>query len=142
MKTGEKIIIGGLFMQILFFGLFFVTAIMFQIRGKEYLASLGSSVPWRKHLFALYATSILILVRSVFRVIEYIQGNAGYLLRHEVFLYVFDAVLMFAVMVVLNVSHPGDIAILLKNQRKELPQEFEGLSDDSAERGIANKVDR
>ncbi|KAF2632177.1 RTA1 like protein [Macroventuria anomochaeta] len=110
MKSGEKIIIGGLFVQILFFGLFFVTAIMFQMRGKEYLATLGSNIPWGKHLFALYATSILILVRSVFRVIEYIQGNAGYLLRHEVFLYVFDAVLMFAVMVILNVSHPGDIA--------------------------------
>lgn len=142
MKTGEKIIIGGLFVQILFFGLFFVTAIIFQIRGKEYLASLSRGIPWKKHLFALYATSILILVRSVFRVIEYIQGNSGYLLRHEVFLYVFDAVLMFAVMTVLNVSHPGDIAILLKQQRKEQPQEFEVLSDDAAERGVGRKGDR
>ncbi|KAF3051393.1 hypothetical protein E8E11_002385 [Didymella keratinophila] len=142
MKTGEKIIISGLFVQILFFGLFFVTVILFQMRGKECLASLGSSVPWRKHLFALYATSILILVRSVFRVIEYIQGNAGYLLKHEVFLYVFDAVLMFAVMVILNVSHSGDIAILLADQRNEQSQEFEVLSDDSAERGTVNKGDR
>lgn len=141
MKTGEKIIIGGLFVQILFFGLFFVTAIMFQMRGNEYLASLGRSVPWKKHLFALYATSILILVRSVFRVVEYIQGNAGYLLRHEVFLYVFDAVLMFAVMAILNVSHPGDIAILLKSQKAQ-PQEFEVLSEDSAERGATSKGDQ
>ena len=118
MKTGEKIIVGGLFVQILFFGLFFLTATLFQIRGKEYLATLSSNIPWKKHLFALYATSILILVRSVFRVIEYIQGNSGYLLRHEVFLYVFDAVLMFAVMVILNISHPGDIALLLKDSRK------------------------
>jgi hypothetical protein len=143
MKTGEKIIIGGLFVQILFFGLFFLTAILFQIRGKEYLSTLGSNVPWKKHLFALYATSILILVRSIFRVIEYIQGNAGYLLRHEVFLYVFDAVLMFAVMLILNVSHPGDIALLLTSQRKEQQQqEFEVLSDNSAERGVAGKNDR
>lgn len=142
MKTGEKIIIGGLFVQILFFGLFFVTAILFQIRGKAYLATLGSNVPWKKHLFALYATSILILIRSVFRVIEYIQGNAGYLLRHEVFLYVFDAVLMFAVMVILNVSHPGDIALLLKDQQKGQPQEFEVLSEDSVERGLADKSGR
>lgn len=143
MKTGEKIIIGGLFVQILFFGLFFLTAILFQIRGKEYLSTLGSNVPWKKHLFSLYATSILILVRSIFRVIEYIQGNAGYLLRHEVFLYVFDAVLMFAVMLILNVSHPGDIALLLTSQRKEQQQqEFEVLSDNSAERGVAGKNDR
>ncbi|KAF1364806.1 RTA1 like protein [Lizonia empirigonia] len=142
MKSGEKIIIGGLFVQVLFFGLFFVTAIMFQIWGKEHLATLGSSIPRKKHLFALYATSILILVRSVFRVIEYIQGNAGYLLRHEVFLYVFDAVLMFLVMLILNVSHPGDIAILLKDQRKEQPREFELLSDDAGERGVVGKNDR
>ncbi|KAF9696052.1 hypothetical protein EKO04_006001 [Ascochyta lentis] len=142
METGEKIIIGGLCVQILFFGLFFITAIAFQIRGKDYLATVGSDIPWKKHLFALYATSILILVRSLFRVIEYAQGNAGYLLRHEVFLYVFDAVLMFAVMVTLNVSHPGDIALLLKNQRKEQPQEFEILSDDTAERGVVAKHDR
>ncbi|KAJ4361178.1 hypothetical protein N0V95_002148 [Ascochyta clinopodiicola] len=142
MVTGEKIIIGGLCVQILFFGLFFITSIAFQIRGKAYLATVDSSIPWKKHLFALYATSILILVRSLFRVIEYAQGNAGYLLRHEVFLYVFDAVLMFAVMIILNVSHPGDIALLLKDQRKEQPQEFEILSDDTAERGVAVKHDR
>jgi hypothetical protein len=141
MKSGEKIIIGGLFVQILFFGLFFITAILFQIRGKEHLRSLRSNIPWKRHLFALYATSILILVRSVFRVVEYIQGNAGFLLRHEIFLYVFDAVLMFAVMVILNVSHPGNIALLLKGQ-KEQPQEFEVLSDDSAELGLATKNDR
>lgn len=142
MKTGEKIIIGGLFLQILFFGLFFVVAILFQIRGKEHLASLASGVPWRKHLHALYATSILILVRSIFRVVEYIQGNGGYLLRHEVFLYVFDAVLMFTVMAVLNVSHPGDIAILLKEQWKEQTQELEVLSHESAECGVASKDGR
>ncbi|KAJ8114770.1 hypothetical protein OPT61_g3419 [Boeremia exigua] len=127
MKTGEKIIIGGLFVQILFFGLFFVTAVLFQLRGKGYLATLGCNVPWKKHLFALYATSVLILIRSVFRVVEYIQGNAGYLLKHEVFIYVFDAVLMFAVMVILNISHPGDIALLLSDQRKQRTQEFDVL---------------
>lgn len=60
----------------------------------------------------------------MFRVIEYILGNAGYLLEHEVFLYVFDAALVFTVMVILNVSHLGDIAILLKIPRKEQPQGF------------------
>lgn len=139
MKTGEKIIIGGLFIQILFFGLFFITAILFELRGKEHLARLSSTIPWKKQLLALYVTSILILVRSVFRVIEYIQGNAGYLLRHEVFLYIFDAVLMFAVMVIFNVVHPGDIALLLKGRKKEQPQEFEVLSTGSAEQGVVPK---
>ncbi|KAJ4315158.1 hypothetical protein N0V94_006098 [Neodidymelliopsis sp. IMI 364377] len=142
MVTGEKIIIGGLCVQILFFGLFFITAILFQIKGKDHLKALGSDIPWKKHMNALYATSILILIRSLFRVIEYAQGNDGYLLRHEVFLYVFDSVLMFAVMIILNVSHPGDIALLLKGQLKQQPQQFEMLSEDSAERGVVAKHDR
>lgn len=58
----------------------------------------------------------MILIRSVFRVIEYLQGNAGYLLRNEVFLYVFDSVLMLAVMVAMNIVHPGQIAIMLKEK--------------------------
>ena len=142
MKTGEKIIIGGLFVQILFFGLFFVTAVLFEMRGKQHLTTLLNTIPLKKHLLSLYVTSILILIRSIFSVIEYIQGNAGYLLRHEVFLYVFDAVLMLAVMVILNVVHPGDIALLLKEQRNEQPQEFEALSDNSAEHGVVPKNNR
>jgi hypothetical protein len=57
----------------------------------------------------LYAVSILILVRSVFRVVEYLQGNAGYLLRHELYLYVFDAVLMALCMVIFLFYHPSRI---------------------------------
>lgn len=42
-------------------------------------------------------------------------------------------------MVMLKGLHPGDIALLLKGQRKEQPQEFEVLNDDSVERGVADK---
>jgi hypothetical protein len=52
---------------------------------------------------------LLILVRSLFRVAEYVSGNNGYLLRHEGFLYGFDAALMLCVMVIFNVVHPGEI---------------------------------
>lgn len=57
-------------------------------------------------MFVLYVVSALTMVRSIFRIIEYVQGNAGYILGHEAFLYVFDAVLMVVVMVVFNVVHP------------------------------------
>lgn len=49
------------------------------------------------------------MFRSVFRVVEYLQGNAGYLLSREVFLYIFDAVLMLAVMVLFNWVHPSQV---------------------------------
>jgi len=66
-------------------------------------------------MVAIYVVSVLIFVRSVFRVIEYAMGNAGYLLRYEIFLYIFDALLMAAVMIILNVIHPGEITRLLES---------------------------
>lgn len=43
------------------------------------------------------------------------RGFDRTLLRHEFWLYIFDAVLMFLVMVMVNVRHPGVIKSELKN---------------------------
>ena len=119
-KIGQDTILIGLFVQLLLFSLFLVVGILFHRRYSAALAlnpSLaGSRLPWRKHLRTLYAASALILLRSVFRVVEYIMGNDSFLLRNEVFLYVFDAVLMLGVMVLVNLVHPGEIAVVLKGK--------------------------
>lgn len=49
----------------------------------------------------------------MFRIAECLQGNNGYLLRHEEFLSIFDALLIAAVMIAINIFHPGDIATML-----------------------------
>ncbi|KAH6643427.1 RTA1 like protein-domain-containing protein [Truncatella angustata] len=111
-ELGEKIIIVGLFVQIVMFGLFVVTAILFHRRQSRYgvhHSSTEHSIPWKKHLWVLYSVSTLILIRSIFRVVEYLQGNKGYLISHEVFLYCFDALLMAAVMAVLLVFYVHDL---------------------------------
>ncbi|KAJ6098475.1 protein RTM1 [Penicillium canescens] len=115
MHTGEKVVIVGLIIQILFFGLFIITAAIFNYRiGKSPTGrSMTGNVPWRKHLHALYAANALIMIRSVFRVIEYAMGNNGYILRHEAFLYIFDGLLMLMVMVIFNVVHPNEIKAAL-----------------------------
>ncbi|KAF4547296.1 RTA1-like protein 2 [Elsinoe fawcettii] len=76
------------------------------------------NLPWQRHMYVLYLTSALIMLRSVFRVIEYLQGNKGYLLRHEMFLYILDALLMFFVMVVFNWIHPSEITDLYQERRQ------------------------
>ena len=115
-KTGEHLVVGGLFVQLIFFGLFMVVAFTFDVRIRRVpsIPVRTGIIPWRKHLKALFSASILIVVRSVFRVVEYIQGNDGYILRHEVFLYIFDAVLMFFVMVVFSVIHPSKVKAYLR----------------------------
>jgi hypothetical protein len=116
--NGEKIVIAGLVIQIAFFGFFIVTSVIFdrRVRKSPTEGSLTLASSWRKHMHILYAANTLVMIRSVFRLIEYAMGNNGYLMRHEAFLYVFDAVLMFAVMVLFNLVHPGS---LLSNVREK-----------------------
>jgi hypothetical protein len=143
LKTGQDLIVAGLFMQILFFGLFITVAGTFHVRLVKGLRTQNDpeieALPWRKHLYALYAASALIMIRSVFRVIEYLNGNDGYLLRHEVFLYVFDAILMAGVMVLFNFVHPSEITELMKTQISgEAPK---GQVSDSSRMEMATKID-
>ncbi|OAT14126.1 RTA1 domain-containing protein [Blastomyces gilchristii SLH14081] len=99
-ELGEKIIVAGLFTQISIFGFFVVTTVLFHLRVANAPTPTATHgvIPWKRHVFALYASSTIILVRSIFRVVEYLQGNGGYLISHEVFLYIFDMVLMVGVM--------------------------------------------
>lgn len=103
--------------QVLFFGMFVVTSCSFHLRMRQRPTSrvLIGNLPWQLHLFVLYGGSVLILTRSVFRLIEYGMGNSGYLIAHEVFLYVFDGLLMFIMMCLFNWWHPSVINALLGN---------------------------
>ncbi|KAF1987010.1 RTA1-domain-containing protein [Aulographum hederae CBS 113979] len=115
-STGQNVIVGGLVVQVLFFAFFILVAIVFHRRLLLSPTRLSTtpSLPWQKHLIALYGISTLILIRSIFRIVEYVQGNDGYLLRSEVFLYVFDACLMVGVMVWSAVVYPAEITGVAK----------------------------
>lgn len=63
------------------------------------------TIPWRRSLSMVYVASTAILIRSVFRVVEYAAGQTGYLLRHEWTIYVFDAVPMLIVTLVFFVCY-------------------------------------
>ena len=70
-------------------------------------------------MWALYIGSGLIMVRSAFRAIEYLQGFDGYLLSHEVYLYIFDAVLMVLAMALFNYVHPSEVVELIAQDQRE-----------------------
>jgi hypothetical protein len=113
-REGSNIIVGGLFLQITFFGLFVVTALIFHFRLRKNPTPRSFSVPYQKHLGALYATSILIFMRSIVRVVEFLQGFDGFIIEHEVFLYVFDGFLMLIAMLIFNWIHPSEVKSLLR----------------------------
>lgn len=100
--AAESIILAGLAIQIVLFGLFCVTAVVFHVRMRNWPSaeSVKAGVTWQRTLGMLYGSSGLIMVRSVFRVIEYALGRDGYPLQNEWTLYVFDALLMVLTMAV------------------------------------------
>jgi hypothetical protein len=107
--AGEKIVIAGLSLQVATFVVFFIASIDFHIRmnRKTRTAASGEAAgDWKKMLWILYSVSALILFRCTFRLIEYAMGNSGYLIAHEWTLYVFDAVPMFLVLVLMLVLQP------------------------------------
>jgi len=105
-RLGPKVIIGGLFCQLAFFAFFMAVAARFHLKVRDD----GTYTKLRRtHLTALFVASTLIMIRSVVRVIEYVQGFDGYVSSKEAFLYVFDAALVLTVMVLFNVLHPSQV---------------------------------
>ena len=68
-------------------------------------------------MVSLYIVSALIFIRSVVRVVEYVQGHEGFVMTHEVFVYVFDGGLMAVAVGVMGVVHPGEVAGYLREMR-------------------------
>lgn len=111
LKLGENVIIAGLVVQILFFGFFVLVSVVFhrRITLRPTSASLDTLVNWKRYLLVLYFASVVVMVRCIYRVAEYIQGQSGALQSHEYLDYMFDALLMFQVMLTFIVFHPSKV---------------------------------
>lgn len=101
----------GLIVQVLLFGLFTAIAVVFHYRLRKSATtdSFNSLIPWESTLYILYIVSALIMVRSIFRVVEYAQGQTGYCLSHKWTMYVFDSLLMFLVAVLFSWRFPSGL---------------------------------
>ena len=110
-RMGETMILGGLGIQIVFFGSFIIATAVFhrRIAKRPTHAALSLTTPWMQLIWVLYVTSALILIRSVFRIAEYTMGSGGELLQKEVHLYVFDGVPMLATVLAFNWFHPSRV---------------------------------
>ncbi|KAF1934838.1 RTA1-domain-containing protein [Clathrospora elynae] len=131
---GERIIIGGLFVLLLFFAIFIVIAGVARrpVPRQKLLSRVHiNELPWKRHLHNLYFASALIMAHGIFRVVEYIQGNADYLLTHEVYLYVFDATFMLFVMVLFDWIHPSQVTeAYLKRSTSDTTVELQRTRDE------------
>lgn len=106
-SIAKGITIAGLIIQLIMFSFFIFTSLVFERRMDRSDTPAERLTSWKRHLYSLYFISGLIMVRSVFRVVEYAMGQEGYLLSHEWPMYIFDSLLMFAVMIIWALRHPA-----------------------------------
>lgn len=110
-KAGQYTIVAGLFIQVISFGLFGFTALRFQYKLHRFEPTklFRTKKNWLKYLYMLYTVSTLLMIRFIFRIVEYLTGVNGYLLGHEWTLYIFDTLPMLSVMVIFYIWHPSDL---------------------------------
>ncbi|RSL74255.1 hypothetical protein CEP53_000344 [Fusarium sp. AF-6] len=120
---GQIIIIVGLAIQIIFFSFFMAITIVFdiRIRREPTKASRAITSPWRTLLMVLYGSSLLILIRSIFRVIEYIMGEDSELVAKEAYIYIFDGTLILLASVAFNIFHPSAIINSKNREHSRIP---------------------
>lgn len=110
-KGAMAVILLGLFTQIVSSSLFGFTSIIFYrpILRNPTSTCFNSNMPWERILHMLFAVSALIMERSIIRIVEYVMGTDGYLLRHEWTMYIFDSVPMLVVMVLFYIWYPSGL---------------------------------
>lgn len=136
-NIGDDIIVGGLILQVLMFAGFVMCCLTFNIRFRNHVAKTGATtdVPWQSCLYMLYSTSMAIVVRNIYRVVEFITGQHGYLQDNEWPTYVFDGALMLLVMIGFFIWYPSQLRLNLSDSIIELTSD--GAS--AAEHGYAAK---
>lgn len=130
-KIGDKIVVAGLGLQIAIFVGFVVCCVVFHLRFARYVREEGMvvHVPWKAMLNMLYVCSVIISVRNVFRLVEYVMGKGSYLFANEWPVYVFDGALMLVVMVVYYVWYPDQLVVNRTDSMVELTEESEGVEE-------------
>ncbi|RFU30682.1 hypothetical protein B7463_g5647, partial [Scytalidium lignicola] len=110
-KIGNAMVITGLAIQLISFAIFTLTALLFhrRLRMTPTERSYQVDQKWVTSMYMLYSISILIIIRSIFRIAEYVMGQNGYLLEHEWTLYVFDTILMFSCSVIFYYFYPSNL---------------------------------
>ena len=111
-ELGSRVVLAGLLVQIIIFGVFVVVALIFhrRLHAMPTHKSREPSSHWERIMYTLYATCALILVRNIVRMAEFVEGFQGFVILHEVFLYVFDGVPMAAVLITFLIWYPSNIS--------------------------------
>ncbi|KAI6110390.1 RTA1 like protein-domain-containing protein [Pisolithus croceorrhizus] len=93
-KVGVTIVLVGLAIEAAPFALFFLLCLHVYMHIRAAGISLSSET-WGPIVQALLFSSALIMLRYIYRIVEYAQGSGGYLMTHELWLYLLDTLPLF-----------------------------------------------
>ncbi|KAI0836795.1 RTA1 like protein-domain-containing protein [Hypoxylon sp. FL0890] len=110
-QTGQSLLKASLILQLIVVTLFVILAATFHMKCRR---NGINHVKVNQALLTLYISSAIILVRCIYRTVEFFgftsidpaSPNLSPIIRYEWFFYVFEATLMFCNSVLLNIRHP------------------------------------
>ncbi|KAF2473791.1 uncharacterized protein BDR25DRAFT_301904 [Lindgomyces ingoldianus] len=109
--SGRVILVLGLILQMSCFASFAVIAVRYFLMSRQWRSEdLGDWKLWRKLSWMINIAAALISVRAMYRTLEIPHDqNTGlqYLQAHEWCFWIFDAVPIFATLIVFTIFHPG-----------------------------------
>ncbi|KAL4785897.1 RTA1 like protein-domain-containing protein [Aspergillus varians] len=123
-NRGRDLALIGVIVQIAAFGIFTVAAIRFNFTSKMFVGvasqplydqdSFSMAVQdkpkksdWHHLLRAVNVSTVMILIRSIYRLVEFTEGQYGYINTHEWPFYIFDAVPIFPCVALFVWWHPS-----------------------------------
>ncbi|KAJ4984822.1 RTA1 domain-containing protein (RTM1) [Stagonosporopsis vannaccii] len=120
-QKGTTLVMTGLITQVVIFFIYIALAASVHLRLNRNPTSLSEhpALSWRKVLWNLYVVSGLFLIRNFIRIMEFKQGDHGWLLSNEAPIYIFDGGFMWVIVVMMALVHPGKLARKAERMGKE-----------------------
>ncbi|KAL6237722.1 hypothetical protein BDW75DRAFT_72029 [Aspergillus navahoensis] len=124
-NRGRDLALVGVIVQIVAFGLFTVAAIRLNFTSKKFIMHTPEPAyeerqkfsmafqdkprksDWPHLLRAVNFSTVMILIRSIYRLLEFTEGHDGYINTHEWPFYIFDAVPIFPCVALFVWWHPS-----------------------------------
>ncbi|KAM0791650.1 hypothetical protein ACM66B_006086 [Microbotryomycetes sp. NB124-2] len=139
--AAKAILIVGFLIQIIALGVFFTFAIIYQIRARRAGEGEGK---WTLCLYTLYGGCIFILIRGIFRTIEFGSGEGGgrgVLLDKEAWYYGLETLPIVLCVLLFIPSHPGFYIPSDRSVRLH-PEQIDSLSASDEEKDAGSLTKR
>ncbi|KAK7414045.1 hypothetical protein QQX98_007077 [Neonectria punicea] len=128
---GRSIILFGVAIQFFFFAVFIVivSILHYRIVCRPTSTSLLFAAPWKQYIWVIYMASLLITIRSSFKIAEFAVGSQNVLETSEAYLYCLDVAPMLLCSVLFNLWHPSRVMLSCSSQSfRPLELEDGGMS--------------